>query len=103
MQPIINLKLKYPELEGIVSRLLELMSLRKLSQRDVCDISGVSLGQLSKIFVFKGIISGQMWMKFAAAGFDCGWLLTGKSSDIQDREIERLNIIVEELRSLIRK
>ena len=103
MQPPINLKLKYPELEGIVSRLLEMMSLRKLSQRDVCDISGVSQGQLSKVFVFKGIVSGQMWMRFATAGFDVGWLLTGKSSEIQDREISRLNIIVEELRSLLRK
>jgi transcriptional regulator with XRE-family HTH domain len=103
MQPPINLKEKYPELEGIVSRLLELMSTRKLSQRDLCEKTGISQGQFAKVFIFKGIVSGHMWMRFAIAGFDVGWLLTGKSSEIQDREISRLNIIVEELRSLLRK
>ena len=51
----------------------------------------------------EGIVSGQMWMRLATAGFDVGWLLTGKSAESQDLEITRLNIIIEELRSLLRK
>ena len=103
MQTKIKLIEKYPELEGIVTRILEMMSTRKLSQRGLCAKTKISQGQLSKVFVYKGIVSGQMWMRFAAAGFDVGWLLTGKSAESQDREILRLNIIVEELRSLLRK
>ena len=103
MQTKIKLIEKYPELEGIVTRLLEMMSTRSLSQRDLCSKTGISQGQLSKVFVYKGIVSGQMWMRFATAGFDVGWLLTGKSAESQDLEVTRLNIIIGELRSLLRK
>ena len=103
MQTKIKLMKKYPELDGIVTRLLEMMSTRRLSQRDLCSKTGISQGQFAKVFIFKGIVSGHMWMKLATAGFDVGWLLTGKSAESQDLEITRLNIIIEELRSLLRK
>ena len=40
MQTKIKLMNKYPELDGIVTRLLEMMSTRRLSQRDICRSTG---------------------------------------------------------------
>ena len=76
-----------------------------ITQREFCDTIGISTGHLSKVLTNRAIPSGAMLIAIANEGYDVNWILTGQSCKIQlkerDLEIEKLGLIVNELKSLI--
>ena len=66
---------------------------------------GISTSHLSKVLTNRAIPSGAMLISIANRGYDINWVLSGESSKIQlqqrDLEIEKLKLIVKELKSLI--
>ena len=92
---------KYPDLPSIIKRVRVLIKNDDLTQEAFCKKVGISRGHLSKVLTHNAILSGDMLLKFAKAGYDITWLLTGNSSDIDreslEKEIERLTHIVDEL------
>ena len=76
-----------------------------ITQKVFCEQTGISVGHLSKVLTGKAIPSGAMLITIANKGYDVNWMLSGSSSksilEERDKEIEKLKLIVEELRSII--
>ena len=86
-------------------RLRQMIKEQGITQREFCDITGISTGHLSKVLTGRAIPSGAMLISIANKGYDVNWVLSGESCKIKleerDFEIEKLELIVKELKSLI--
>jgi len=89
----------------ISSRFRKLIKDHSMTQREFCNKTGISTGHLSKVLTGNAIPSGAMLIAIANEGFDINLILSGVShSEIlneRESEIEKLKLIVEELRSII--
>ena len=96
---------KFAESESISSRLRQMIKERGITQREFCVQTGISVGHLSKVLTGNAIPSGNMLICIANKGYDVNLILTGTSSEskLEEREteIEKLGLIIEELRSII--
>ena len=76
-----------------------------MTQREFCSKTGISTGHLSKVLTGNATPSGAMLISIAKEGFDVNLILSGVfySEILNEREseIEKLKLIVEELRSII--
>jgi len=76
-----------------------------ITQREFCEQTGLSVGHLSKVLTGNAIPSGAMLITIANKGYDVNWILSGSSTKIileeRDKEMEKLKLIIEELRSII--
>jgi|TARA_B100000959_G_scaffold266611_1_gene309214 transcriptional regulator with XRE-family HTH domain len=76
-----------------------------MTQREFCNKTGISTGHLSRVLTGNAIPSGAMLVSIAKEGFDVNLILCGVShSEIlneRESEIEKLKLIIEELRSII--
>ena len=76
-----------------------------ITQKEFCVQTGLSVGHLSKVLNGHSIPSGAMLISIANKGYDVNWILSGSSSknilEERDKEMEKLNLIIEELRSII--
>ena len=89
----------------ISSRFRQMIKEQGITQREFCEQTGISVGHLSKVLTGNAIPSGAMLIYIANKGYDVNWILSGSSSkDIleeRDKEMEKLKLIIEELRSII--
>ena len=89
----------------ISNRFRQVIKDHNMTQREFCKKTGISTGHLSKVLTGNAIPSGSMLTSIAKEGFDVNLILSGSShSDIlkeRESEIEKLKLIVEELRSII--
>ena len=96
---------KFSKTEEISSRFRQLIKDHNMTQRGFCEIIGISTGHLSKVLTGNAIPSGAMLISIAKKGFDVNYILSGTSaSEVvgeRDAEIEKLKVIVDELRSII--
>ena len=96
---------KFSETEEISSRFRQLIKDHNMTQRGFCEKTGISTGHLSKVLTGNAIPSGAMLISIAKKGFDVNYILSGTSaSEVvgeRDAEIEKLKVIVDELRSII--
>jgi len=76
-----------------------------MTQREFCKRTGISTGHLSKVLTGNAFPSGSMLISIAKEGFDVNLILSGSSSSEilseRESEIEKLKLIIEELRSII--
>ena len=90
---------------GISNRFRQMIKEHNMTQTEFCNNTGISTGHLSKVLTGKAIPSGAMLISIAKEGFDVNLILSGVSySDIlneRESEIEKLKLIIEELRSII--
>ena len=90
---------------GISNRFRQMIKDHNMTQKAFCKKTGISAGHLSKVLTGNAIPSGAMLISIAKKGFDVNLILSGTSSseilNKQDSEIEKLKLIVEELRSII--
>ena len=93
------------ESADISLRLRQMIKEQGITQREFCGITGISTGHLSKVLTGRAIPSGAMLISIANKGFDVNWVLSGESFKIKlkerDFELEKLELIVNELKSLI--
>ena len=96
------------ELSGtseISNRFRKLIKDHNMNQREFCNKTGISTGHLSRVLTGNAIPSGAMLVSIAKEGFDVNLILCGVShSEIlneREFEIEKLKLIIEELRSII--
>ena len=96
---------KITETNDIKLRFKQMIKEKGITQKVFCEQTGISTGHLSKVLTGRAIPSGAMLISIANEGYDVNWILTGKSCKIQlqerDLEIEKLELIVNELKSLI--
>ena len=96
---------KFSETEEISSRFRQLIKDHNMTQRGFCEKTGISTGHLSKVLTGNAIPSGAMLISIAKKGFDVNYILSGTSaSEVmgeRDAEIEKLKVILDELRSII--
>jgi len=96
---------KISETTDISTRFRQLIKDNNMNQREFCNIIGISTGHLSKVLTGNAIPSGNMLIAIAKKGFDANFILCGSSSsailDERAAEIEKLKLIIEELRSII--
>ena len=89
----------------ISNRFRQLIRDHSMTQREFCNKTGISTGHLSKVLTGNAIPSGAMLISIAKEGFDVNLILCGVShSEIlneRESEIEKLKLIIEELRSII--
>ena len=101
----LNYATKFTESEKISSRFRQLIKEHGITQREFCEQTGISAGHLSKVLTGNAIPSGAMIITIANKGYDVNWILSGESSksilEERDAEIEKLKLIIEELRSII--
>ena len=101
----VQLNNKLSETSEISNRFRKLIKDHNMTQREFCKKTGISTGHLSKVLTGNAIPSGSMLISIAKEGFDVNLILSGSShSDIlkeRESEIEKLKLIVEELRSII--
>jgi len=76
-----------------------------MTQREFCKKTGISTGHLSKVLTGNASPSGSMLILIAKEGFDVNFILSGvsysKILNEREYEIEKLKLIIEELRSII--
>ena len=100
-----NYASKFTESEEISSRFRQLIKELGITQREFCEQTGISAGHLSKVLTGNAIPSGAMIITIANKGYDVNWILSGESSksilEERDAEIDKLKLIIEELRSII--
>ena len=100
-----NYASKFTESEEISSRFRQLIKEHGITQREFCEQTGISAGHLSKVLTGNAIPSGAMIITIANKGYDVNWILSGESSksilEERDAEIDKLKLIIEELRSII--
>ena len=100
-----NYASKFTESEEISSRFRQMIKEHGITQREFCVQTGISVGHLSKVLNGHAIPSGAMLISIANKGYDVNWILAGSSSKSilqeRDREIEKLELIIKELRSII--
>ena len=96
---------KLSETSEISNRFRKLIKDHNMTQREFCKRTGISTGHLSKVLTGNAIPSGSMLISIAKEGFDVNFILSGVSySEIlseRESEIEKLKLIIEELRSII--
>ena len=96
---------KLSETSEISNRFRKLIKDHNMTQREFCKKTGISTGHLSKVLTGNAIPSGSMLISIAKEGFDVNFILSGVSySEIlneRESEIEKLKLIIEELRSII--
>jgi len=96
---------KFSESDDISSRFRQMIKDHNMTQRGFCEKTGISPGHLSKVLTGNAIPSGAMLISIAKKGFDINYILSGTSaSEVvgeRDAEIEKLKLIVDELRSII--
>ena len=101
----VQLKNKLSETSEISNRFRKLIKDHNMTQREFCKKTGISTGHLSKVLTGNAIPSGSMLISIAKEGFDVNLILSGVSySEIlneRESEIEKLKLIIEELRSII--
>ena len=101
----LNYATKFTESEKISSRFRQLIKELGITQREFCEQTGISVGHLSKVLTGNAIPSGAMLISIANKGYDVNWILSGESSksilEERDAEIDKLKLIIEELRSII--
>ena len=101
----LNYATKFTESEKISSRFRQLIKEHGITQREFCEQTGISAGHLSKVLTGNAIPSGAMIITIANKGYDVNWILSGESSksilEERDAEINKLKLIIEELRSII--
>ena len=89
----------------ISNRFRKLIKDHNMTQREFCKNTGISTGHLSKVLNGHAIPSGAMLISIANKGYDVNWILAGSSSKSilqeRDTEIEKLELIIKELRSII--
>ena len=89
----------------ISNRFRQMIKDHSMTQREFCSKTGISTGHLSKVLTGNAIPSGAMLISIAKEGFDVNLILCGVShSEIikeRESEIEKLKLIIEELRSII--
>ena len=89
----------------ISNRFRKMIKDHNMTQREFCNKTGLSTGHLSKVLTGNAIPSGAMLISIAKEGFDVNFILSGVSySEIlseRESEIEKLKLIIEELRSII--
>jgi len=90
---------------GISNRFRQLIKDHKMTQREFCNKTRISTGHLSKVLTGNAIPSGSMLISIAKEGFDINFIICGVSHskilNERDSEIEKLKLIIEELRSII--
>ena len=96
---------KFIETEEISTRFRQMIKEHGITQTEFCVQTGISVGHLSKVLNGHSIPSGAMLISIANKGYDVNWILAGSSSKsiLQERytEIEKLELIIKELRSII--
>ena len=96
---------KVTETEEISSRFRQMIKEHGVTQKAFCEQTGISVGHLSKVLTGNAIPSGAMLISIANKGYDVNWILSGSSSksilEERDAEIDKLKLIIEELRSII--
>ena len=96
---------KFIETEEISTRFRQMIKEHGITQREFCVQTGISVGHLSKVLNGHSIPSGAMLISIANKGYDVNWILAGSSSKSllqeRDTEIEKLELIIKELRSII--
>ena len=103
------MRLKYSanffETEEISIRFRQMIKEHGITQKEFCVQTGISVGHLSKVLNSHAIPSGAMLISIANKGYDVNWILAGSSSKSilqeRDTEIEKLELIIKELRSII--
>ena len=89
----------------ISKRFRQMIKDHSMTQREFCNKTGISTGHLSKVLTGNAIPSGAMLISIAKEGFDVNLILCGVShTEIlkeRESEIEKLKLIIEELRSII--
>ena len=100
-----NYASKFTESEEISSRFRQMIKEHGITQREFCEQTGISAGHLSRVLTGSAIPSGAMIITIANKGYDVNWILSGESSksilEERDAEIDKLKLIIEELRSII--
>ena len=101
----LNYASNFSESAEISLRLRQMIKESGITQREFCDTIGISTGHLSKVLTNRAIHSGAMLIAIANSGYDVQWILSGESGKMKlkerDLEIEKLEFIVKELKSLI--
>ena len=101
----VQLKNKLSETSEISNRFRKLIKDHNMTQREFCNKTGISTGHLSKVLTGNAIPSGSMLISIAKEGFDVNFILSGvsysKILNEREYEIEKLKLIIEELRSII--
>ena len=96
---------KFTETEDISLRFRQMIKEHGITQRVFCEQTGISVGHLSKVLNCHAIPSGAMLISIAKKGYDVNRILTGESSKSilkeREAEIDKLKLIIEELRSII--
>jgi len=96
---------KLSETSEISNRFRKLIKDHNMTQREFCKRTGISTGHLSKVLTGNAFPSGSMLISIAKEGFDVNLILSGSSSSEilseRESEIEKLKLIIEELRSII--
>ena len=96
---------KLSKTSEISNRFRKLIKNHNMTQKEFCNQTGISTGHLSKVLTGNATPSGAMLISIAKEGFDVNLILCGVShSEIlneQESEIEKLKLIIEELRSII--
>ena len=92
---------KYPLQANVITRLKVMLSDEKITQKEFCKQTGINATHLARVMSGGGILSGDMLLRIAKAGYDMNMLLSGKTDHtdktILETEISRLKIIVDEL------
>ena len=101
----VQLKNKLSETSEISNRFRKLIKDHNMTQREFCKKTGISTGHLSKVLTGNATPSGSMLISIAKEGFDVNLILAGVSySEMlseRESEIEKLKLIIDELRSII--
>ena len=96
---------RFTETKEISSRFRQMIKEQGITQKEFCEQTGISVGHLSKVLNGHAIPSGAMLISIANKGYDVNWILAGSSSKSilqeRDTEIEKLELIIKELRSII--
>ena len=96
---------KLSETSEISNRFRKLIKDHNMNQREFCKKTGISTGHLSKVLTGNASPSGSMLILIAKEGFDVNFILSGvsysKILNEREYEIEKLKLIIDELRSII--
>ncbi len=96
---------KLSEVSEISDRFRQMIKDHNMTQKEFCNKTGISTGHLSKVLTGNAIPSGAMLISIANEGFDVNYILSGNSCskflDERESEIQKLKLIVQELRSII--
>ena len=96
---------KLSKTSDISDRFRKMIKDHNMTQKAFCIKTGISAGHLSKVLTGNAVPSGAMLISIAKEGFDVNLILTGTCYTTalkeRDSEIDKLKLIIEELRSII--